>query len=193
MSGKKFCFSLPLFFVLVFSGCGSSFHQALKPSNQDLSEIKTVAVAPFANLSPSENADQIITELITQSLLERGRYSVIENQAVLKVIPSETGSSRLLDRNQAQKIGQSLQADAVIYGTVSEYWYQEEKKYHPYPERNPAVAFHARLLDVESGAVIGAVSISRAGGGGGLFRESAKQLYRTARQTSREAVAKLLP
>lgn len=173
-------------------GCSYSFRQVVPPANEDLSGIRTVAVAPFTNLAQTENAGQIVTDLLGRTLAARGKYQVIDHESVLKVIPRDTSA---IDRIQAQKIGQALNANAVLYGTVSEYWYQEDRKYSPYPEREPAVGLNARLVDVKSGAVIGAASVSLTGGGvfTYLFSDTSKQLHRVAQDASTEVIDQLLP
>ena len=184
-------FSL-LTLAFFFLGCGYSLRQTLPPTEVELAQVKTVAVAPFTNLSSTKNAQKVIVELLVQSLFGGGKYAVVANDSVLKAVP-KTAPNGVIDRTQAQKIGQALKADAVIIGTVSEYWYQEDQKY--YPDREPAVGITARLIDVKSGAVIGAVSVSKTGGGAFqyLFSDNAGQLHKVAKKASEEIINALLP
>lgn len=186
---KKLSF---LTLVIFFLGCGYSLRQTLPPPEADLAQIKTVAVAPFSNLTPTKDAHKVIVELLGQSLVGGGKYAVVANDSVLKAVPKAAQGS-VIDRTQAQKLGQDLKADAVIIGTVSEYWYQEDQKY--YPDREPAVGITARLVDVKSGAVIGAISVSKTGGGAFhyLFSDNAGQLHQVAQKASEEIINSLLP
>lgn len=183
---------LILTLAVFFFGCGYSLRQTLPPTELNLAQIKTVAVAPFTNLSSTKGAQKVIVELLVQSLFGGGKYAVVANDSVLKAV-SKAASNGAIDRTQAQKIGQSLKADAIIIGTISEYWYQEEQKY--YPDREPAVGITARLVDVRSGAVIGAVSVSKTGGGvfQYLFSDNAGQLHQVAQKASEEVINALLP
>ncbi|MDD5223820.1 MAG: LPS assembly lipoprotein LptE [bacterium] len=187
-NGKLSILTLAVFFL----GCGYSLRQTLPPTEVDLAQIKTVAVAPFTNLTSTKDAQKVIVELLVQSLFGGGKYSVVANDSVLKAVP-KAAPNGIIDRTQAQKLGQSLKADAVIIGTVSEYWYQEEQKY--YPDREPAVGITARLVDVRSGAVIGAVSVSKTGGGAFqyLLSDNAGQLHQVAQKASEEVINALLP
>ncbi|MCX5858929.1 MAG: LPS assembly lipoprotein LptE [Proteobacteria bacterium] len=187
-NGKLLILTLAVFFF----GCGYSLRQTLPPTEVDLAQIKTVAVAPFTNLTSTKDAQKVIVELLVQSLFGGGKYAVVANDSVLKAVP-KAAPNGVIDRAQAQKIGHSLKADAVIVGTVSEYWYQEEQKY--YPDREPAVGITARLVDVRSGAVIGAVSISKTGGGAFqyLLSDNAGQLHQVAQKASEEVINALLP
>jgi len=187
-NGKLLILTLAVFFF----GCGYSLRQTLPPTEVDLAQIKTVAVAPFTNLTSTKDAQKVIVELLVQSLFGGGKYAVVANDSVLKAVP-KAAPNGVIDRTQAQKIGQSLKADAVIIGTVSEYWYQEEQKY--YPDREPAVGITARLVDVRSGAVIAAVSVSKTGGGAFqyLFSDNAGQLHQVAQEASDEVINALLP
>lgn len=191
---KKRCCHICIFIVLAVlsAGCSYSFRQTLPTPPAEASGIRTIAVVPFTNLTQTENAGQVITDLLSRTLMTGGTYRVINHESVLKVTPKDLS---MLDRVQAQKIGQALQANAVLFGTVSEYWYQEEKRYSPYPEREPAVGINARLVDVQSGAVIGATSVSLTGGGGFtyLFSTTSKQLHRVAQDASAEVIKQLLP
>jgi len=183
---------LILTLAVFFLGCGYSLRQTLPSTEVDLAQIKTVAVAPFSNLTPTKDAHKVIVELLVQSLFGGGKYAVVANDSVLKAIP-KAAQGGVIDRSQAQKLGQSLKADAVIIGTVSEYWYQEEQKY--YPDREPAVGITARLVDVRSGAVIAAASVSKTGGGAFqyLFSDNSGQLHKVAKQASEEVINALLP
>ena len=150
-------------------------------------------VAPFANLTGTKDAHKVIVGLLDEVLVSGGKYSSVSNDLVLKAIYKICANGAVIDRTQAQKLGQSLKADAVIIGTVSEYWYQEEQKY--YPDREPAVGITARLVDVKTGAVIAATSVSKTGGGAFqyLFSDNAGQLHQVAKKASEEIINALLP
>ena len=174
-------------------GCGYSFTQSLKPDTGNLSEIKTVAVAPFGNLSTSDEAGDVVSEMLTQAVLGKGKYKVIRSAHLAMNLKEVFKQERLiLDREQAVRIGRAFKADAVLYGTVTEYWYLEERKYQPAPEREPAIGVNARLVDVRSGVVIGVASVSRTGGVMvHPFTKDEKKMEKIARRVSREVVDEL--
>jgi len=188
-NGKTLILTLAVFFL----GCGYSLRQTLPPPEADLAQIKTIVVAPFANLTGTKDAHKVIVGLLDEVLVSGGKYSSVSNDLVLKAIYKICANGAVIDRTQAQKLGQSLKADAVIIGTVSEYWYQEEQKY--YPDREPAVGITARLVDVKTGAVIAATSVSKTGGGAFqyLFSDNAGQLHQVAKKASEEIINALLP
>ena len=174
-------------------GCGYSFTQSLKPDTGNLSEIKTVAVAPFGNLSTSDEAGDVVSEMLTQADLGKGKYKVIRSSHLAMNLMEVFKQERLiLDREQAVRIGRAFKADAVLYGTVTEYWHLEERRYQPAPEREPAIGVNARLVDVRSGVVIGVASVSRTGGVMvHPFTKDEKKMEKIARRVSREVVDEL--
>lgn len=184
---------LPVLGAAAMIGCGYSFTQSLKPDTGNLSEIKTVAVAPFGNLSTSDEAGDVVSEMLTQAVLGKGKYKVIRSAHLAMNLKEVFKQERLiLDREQAVRIGRAFKADAVLYGTVTEYWYLEERKYQPAPEREPAIGVNARLVDVRSGVVIGVASVSRTGGVMvHPFTKDEKKMEKIARRVSREVVDEL--
>ncbi len=63
-----------------------------------------------------------ISELLTQKLVQDGRYSVIERNALEKVIAEQNlSNSDRADAATAAKIGRILGVDAIIVGTITQF------------------------------------------------------------------------
>ena len=191
MKDRRIIFLLAVIFSLG-AGCSYHFRRVLPVPPPDLEGIKVVAVAPLTNLTTIPDAGLMVAEFLNLALTAQGLYSLIDADSVNGAIPEEEKGT-LVDRVRARTIGEVLNADAVIYGVVTEYWYQEDMKY--YPDREPALGISARLVEVKSGAVIGAVSVSRTGGGAFkyLFSDNRGNMSNITRQASEEVINALLP
>ena len=180
--------------VVAVVGCGYSLTQSLPPGPEEAKAIKTVAVVPFGNFTSAEGAGSVVGAMVAKALAETGRYKVITSKTVEKALKDSYRGEYVLARDQAQKIGKAFKADAIVYGTVSEYWYLPERAYQPAPEREPAIGVNARVVDVKDGMVVAAVSISRTGGVfDSPFSSSEKKMRKLTRRVSREIVDQLFP
>jgi len=127
-----------------FAKIGRSFSRAAFRAG-----IPRVAVLPFRPLDGSDSREGlIIAEEITQEIAKRGRVQLVE-RALLSGIMGEhqLGLSGALDRESLARIEKLLQARAVVTGTYI-------------IERNRIEVF-ARLVDIETGALLAARSYSR--------------------------------
>lgn len=180
--------------VVAIVGCGYSLTQSLPTRPEEANAIKTVAVAPFGNFTSAEAAGIVVGKMVARALAETGKYQVVTSETVEKALKGSYQGEYVLARDQARKIGKAFKADAIVYGTVSEYWHLPERMYQPAPEREPAIGVNARVVAVEGGMVIGAVSISRTGGVfDSPFGSGEKKMRKLTRRVSREIVDILFP
>ncbi|HDL64040.1 MAG TPA: penicillin-binding protein activator LpoB, partial [Proteobacteria bacterium] len=148
--------------LLIITGCGHTLERDYVESDSAISNIKTVAVMPFENLTKFPNAGEIVAELFTTELYQSTDLKILgRNQAKRVMREKKITPPQVIDRRFAQKIGQVLEVDGVFIGSVSEYWYRLEKKKRRQAGEEPAVGINARLIDVASGNVIWASSHSR--------------------------------
>lgn len=148
--------------VLIVSGCGHTLERDYLESESVVSEIKSVAVMPFENLTNFPDAGEIVAELFTTELYQSTHFKILgRNQAKRIMRERKITPPQVIDRRFAQKIGKLLEVDGVFIGSVSEYWYRLEKRKRRQAGEEPAVGINARLIEVDSGDVIWASSHSR--------------------------------
>lgn len=102
-----------------------------------------VAVLDFQQQGGFANQDvgKIVAEWFTTSLVETGRFEVIERRLMQQVLQEQKlGASGLLDPNSASRLGKLLGVKTVVTGTVQNY----ERTYE----------LNVRLINVETGAII---------------------------------------
>ncbi len=102
-----------------------------------------VAVLDFQQQGTFSNQDvgKIVAEWFTTSLVEAGRFEVIERRLMQQILQEQKmGSSGLLDPASASRLGKLLGVKTVVTGTVQSY----ERTYE----------LNVRLINVETGAII---------------------------------------
>ena len=148
--------------ALIISGCGHTLERDFVESDSAVSEIKSVVVMPFENLTKFPEAGEIVSELFTTELYQSTHFKILgRNQAKRVMREKKITPPQVIDRRFAQEIGKVLEVDGVFIGSVSEYWYRLEKKKRRQAGEEPAVGINARLIDVASGDVVWASSHSR--------------------------------
>ena len=109
----------------------------------------SVAVLDYENLSPLNSSPADLTELLTARAIEtiedKGRYDVVERQQLAMLLEElNLGSSMVVDRKTQLKLGEITGARLMVFGN--------------YQVIENQLRLDVRLVDVESGRVINAVS-----------------------------------
>jgi curli biogenesis system outer membrane secretion channel CsgG len=109
----------------------------------------SVAVFDFENLSPGHTADLDLTEPLTAKAIETiedtGKYDVVERQHLIAVLEElNLGTSMVADRQTQLKLGAITGARLMVFGC--------------YQLIENQMRLDIRLVDVESGRVLNAVS-----------------------------------
>ncbi len=184
--------SIALALVSMILGCGHSFQRTYIAPNYAPTAMRKIVVAPFQNLTMYPHAGIITSDLIATELIRRGGLIVVKRKKLERYLATRKMKGVIIDRSLATKIGRALKADGVLYGSVSEYWYQETKE--RYPDWEPAVGVNARLVKVKSGTVVWAMSTSHSGGAAFtyLFHDSKEAFQDVARETVKEICSSLL-
>lgn len=112
--------SLPLLLLAVAAGCAQ--HRPYHDPNMDFGSIRTVAVLPFWNLTPSQQAADRVRDVFANALLATQAVYVLPNGEVGRAV-SRMGlaSSTSPTADDVVKLGTMLKADAVITGVLKEY------------------------------------------------------------------------
>ncbi len=137
-----------------------------------------------------------ISDLLVQQLVTDGKYSVIERNAIDKILNEQNFSnSDRVDASTAAKIGKILGVDAVIMGSITQFGRDDQSKTYgggavggltgkfgiggvQKREAKAVVGVTARMVDTTTGEILAAVtgtgqstrkgtSLVGAGGGGG--------------------------
>ncbi|WP_027722070.1 GNA1162 family protein [Maridesulfovibrio zosterae] len=155
---KKFSF-MGVFLIMILAGCSGTYMKDYVQPNGIASEARFVAVLPLVNLTTTPNAGRIVSELLSTELYSSTKFKLMESTDMLKrVRGDEDDLDFVMDDVVAQKMGNKLGVDTVIYGSVSEYQYKRGVN------QSPTVGINLRMIDVSSGKVLWASSSSQSGG-----------------------------
>ncbi len=184
--------SIILVLVSMTLGCSHSLQRTYMAPNYVPTAMKKIVVAPFQNLTLYPDAGVIISDLIASEFTRRGGLMVVKREDVKRYLAERKMKKGIIDRSRATEIGRALKADGVLYGSVSEYRYQETKE--RYPDWEPAVGVNARLVNVKSGMVVWATSTNHSGGAAFtyLFHDTKEAFQNVAQETVREICSSLL-
>ena len=114
--------SRPLRFVLVFlliSGPCFAQKKRVAVLNFEYGTVRSSAQAIFGT---DQDVGKGISDMLVQKLVEDGKYSVIERNALDKVLGEQNFSnSDRADASTAAKIGRILGVDAIIIGSITQF------------------------------------------------------------------------
>lgn len=162
---------IPLLFAAaaILTGCGPI---AAIRKDYNFAQIKQVGVLKFDSSQigyfPSYDPGNEIADEFVFQLLSRG-IPVIERSQLESIIKEQDlGHSGRLDTATVKKIGKILGVDALIIGTVTKYIPDRKERIYLKDEEgrmreqifmvNAEVGINARMVDVETGAIIWASS-----------------------------------
>jgi curli biogenesis system outer membrane secretion channel CsgG len=161
--------------------------------NFDYATVQTVVASVFGT---NVDVGKGISDLLVQQLVTDGKYSLIERNAIDKILNEQNfANSDRVDPTTAAKIGKVLGVDAVIMGSITQFGRDDQNKTYggaaiggvtrkfgigglQKREAKAVVAVTARMVDTTTGEILAAVtgsgestrkgtSLVGAGGGGG--------------------------
>ncbi len=149
-----------------------------------LAQGSSVAIAPFQDLTRSLAVGDKFAGYIAQALKQEGTIRIIgEDQFKTSLAYNRFKQGLSVDRSIAQKIGQQLGVNYVIFGSVIEYGYElapDGKK------TLPIAGVDVRIVSVNSGRIVFAGSFATEGSPGSqldnVAMEAAKAFYDRVRQ-----------
>lgn len=141
-----------LFAMVLMAGCaGTQMQTYAKPATGELlySKVNSVAVLPFDTLVEGAAAPKNAENILVQELLAQGEFERIEEPRYVAGLMKKLKlrNTETLDPEVVRKIGEELQVDALIVGSLV--LYGEE-------ERSTDVEFHIflNMLMVDTGQLI---------------------------------------
>ncbi len=126
--------------------------------NVDLSEMKTVAVLPFDNVSGDRSAGEKVLRIFVTELLATGSFDVLEPGSVVRVLQNERIELATLSGDDLKKLGKALNVQGIFIGTIIDY---EEGR--AAATTGGRVTIQLRLVDAASGKTFWNTSRSEAG------------------------------
>ncbi len=191
---KKFCFEAIATVVLLCGLIPSAAAQHKKRVavlNFDYATVQSTVSAVFGT---NVDVGKGISDLLVQQLVTDGKYSLIERNAIDKILNEQNfANSDRVDSSTAAKIGKILGVDAVIMGSITQFGRDDQNKTYgggvaslskfglggvQKREAKAVVGITARLVDTTTAEILAAVtgtgestrkgtSLVGAGGGGG--------------------------
>jgi hypothetical protein len=137
-------------------GCaGASIQTFSKPATgqRQYGKIKKVAVLPFDSVVEGSEAPLITLDLFLQDLLSRGTFEDVEETRYVGELMKKLKlrNTENLDREIVRKIGEELQAQALILGNVLLFGAEENSE-------TVEFALRINLVDVDTGDLLWAGS-----------------------------------
>jgi len=115
--------------------------------------LTKIAIFPFENLTEDKNALASIMPVLKVRLEAKGLEVVDENTLNRFLLKERIRSTGYISRDIARKIGEELNVQAVLVGSINSF----------FPGENPRVGFSARLINSSDGAVLWANHASATG------------------------------
>lgn len=126
----------------------------------------TVAVMPLEFRGGSQwstiDVGEQITALITNQLVEMGRFQVLERAYIDKILAEQKlGTSGLVDPSRAPEIGKLLGADALVFGTVTQFEFSSSAGISfgafSLSGTTAKVSLTGRVVDTTQGLILGSL------------------------------------
>lgn len=171
---------------LVAGSCSKKVTTFTHPT-ADFSLIERVAVLPFENLTGDNTAAEKVRQVVIIELLSSGAVQVVDVGEVGRGLrAASVGNAAQPSREDVRRLGQELQVQALLGGSVQEYSAGRSAA----SATNVSMVF--RLIETDSGEVIWSSSVSKTGVGamarlfgvgGDSPGERARKLVRKALKT----------
>ncbi len=150
-NNAKLALFLGLVSIVILLGCADQKVWVTIKPQFDYQKIRTIAVLPFLNEPGYPEAGEIVSDKLTDLLVQRSKYNVLPESKLQAAIPKQDMYlSAKQDPSRAMEICRLVGADAILTGTVKQYkadHFHEVRHYigDPYmPEDEP---FHAYYYD----------------------------------------------
>ncbi len=137
--------------AMVLGCAGASVRTYTKPptGKRQYGKIKKVAVLPFDSVVEGDQAKRLARDLFVQELLARGTFEAVEEPRYVQDLMKKLKlrNTEGLDREVVRKIGEELQAQALVLGDLLLFGQEENSEVVEF-------ALQVNLLDAETGDLI---------------------------------------
>ena len=147
---QRILISLAILVLLVYSiGFSKSAPPVLEKDTARY-QVNRIAILPFDNVSGDPDAAKRITTIFLNQLFARDKFEVIELGEVEKVLIDErVRNTGEIEIAVAKKLGEKLNADYLILGSVVEY-----KLVRIGNNDYPVIGITARAIDTKTGQLV---------------------------------------
>ncbi len=188
-------FILLLMMVLVISCVRGGVRHYLNPS-ANFQYIKRIAILPFNNLTDEKFAGERVRSLVIIELLSRGTFDIVEIGEVattMRGVYEESGYREgelvPINKNIAKKLGERLDVQALILGSVEEYGVSRSGT-----SSTPIISLSLRMVDTNSGEILWQASCNKRGGNyiGRIFGVNEKTMSGLTMEVAKKIIDTLL-
>lgn len=140
--------TLAVLLIFALTGCAAQFvtRTSVDRSLAKEETIQRVAVLAFESPPGDLQAGTHISKLFEMNLLRTGLYRIAERGEIEKVFKERGfGLTQPSDKEALRKLGELLQVDAIVFGSVSHY-----NRFN--------LGFTARLVSIRSGLILWSVA-----------------------------------
>ena len=102
------------------AGCGGVVAREALAPEKDRGEIRSAAVLPLENLTGMQDAGKIVADILSTELAARKVTIVDRARAESSLSRVDVISGGTVDRLAAQRLGEILGVDAVVFGSIAE-------------------------------------------------------------------------
>jgi len=140
--------------LFLYSGCEYSRHTTR--SKEPALLVKSLAILPFNNRSQHIEAGQIMTDLFYTELVVQDKFSLVQPNIVQQLVSEHSSAvAEIIETHSLRDLASTLSADAIVHGTVTEYYYKKGIR------EKPVVGLDVKLISIQTGNVIWAGSYTR--------------------------------
>lgn len=159
MSVRKFL-RLPVFLLGLLALCSCATPSHYTSEAVGIGYVKRIVVLPFENHSGTKFAEERFRDVVTTEILSRGLFDVVEKGESQRFLREELvrKEQENLDLATAQRLGEDLNVEAYLAGSVGE-WDDKQNGSYSYP----LISATLRLVDVKTGQIIWQASDSESG------------------------------
>lgn len=136
--------------VATLAGCGGVVSREYLAPEKMRREIRSAAVLPLENLTAMQDAGKIVSDVLSTELASHSVTVVDRARAEASLGKMDMVSGGTVDRIAAQRLGEILGVDAVVYGSIAE---AADGTARPGP-RHADVGLTVRVLDVKTGGYL---------------------------------------
>ena len=176
---RSILFSTAVTCALGATSCGGVV--AREYHAKDARVIKSAAVLTLENLTSAQDEGKVVADLLSTALSARNIEVVDRARAESSLARVDVISGGTVDRLAAQRVGELLGVDAVVYGSVAE---AGDGKMTSGP-RHADIGVTVRVLDVKSGSYILAGSYTSCAGSDSLASAAHTAADRIAKAVGR--------
>lgn len=147
--------------AVLLVGCGTSKRTHYIDDTANFALVERVGLLPFENFTGDPHAPEKLAQILQIELLRANAFELVDPGEVQRaMVDLQLAPTGTLSAEQAEALGQALQAQALMVGTV-----QEMSVDRSSGVAAPTISLHFQLVDATTGRRIWSSVVSRQGAG----------------------------